>query len=186
MAEAYVALGSNLGDRLGTMRGALRRLGLLGTIEAVSSVYETDPVGVTEQPAFLNAAVRMRTELEPRPLLAALHSIETEFGRVRTTVNGQRTLDLDLLFYDDVVLNSVEVVLPHPRLHERAFVLVPLSDIAPNLLHPTVEVRVRELLSTIGDLRGVRPFTGESLAFGAKDGSTELQTINLGRSDEDG
>ena len=173
MAEAYIALGSNLGDRLRTMREAVGRLRVHGTIEAVSSVYETEPVGVTDQPAFLNAVLRLRTELGPAALLATMLAIEVDLGRLRTTVNGPRTVDLDLLFYDDLSVDTAELVVPHPRLHERAFVLVPLVDIAPDLLHPAQSVRVSELLSMLGGPRGVERFTGGSLAFWAKDGSTE-------------
>lgn len=165
MAEAYVALGSNLGDRLRRLREAVARLHVLGTIEAVSAVYETDPVGVTDQPAFLNAALRLRTDLRPEALLATLLGIESDLRRVRTVVNGPRTLDLDLLLYGDLVLDTADLTLPHPRLHERAFVLVPLADIAPDLQHPQTGLRVRDLLSSLGDARGVSRFAGGSLAL---------------------
>lgn len=165
MAAAYVALGSNQGDRLRLLREAVGRLSDYGTIEAVSAVYETAPVGVTEQAAFLNAALRLRTELGPEALLAAMHAIEADLGRVRTTVNGPRTLDLDLLFYDQLVLDTADLVLPHPRLHERAFVLVPLADIAPDLEHPNTGLSARDLVSALGDACGVRRFAGGSLTL---------------------
>ena len=158
MATAYVALGANLGDRFATLGEAVRRLGALGAVEAVSTVYETDPVGYDDQPPFLNAVTRLRTRLEPRPLLAALQAIEAGLGRVRTFANAPRTLDLDLLFYDGLVLDEPDLTLPHPRLHERAFVLVPLAEISAGLVHPRLGRRIGELLSALGSPAGVRPF----------------------------
>lgn len=155
LATAYVALGANLGDRLATLRDAVRRLGELGTVEVVSAVYETDPVGYEEQPAFLNAVARIRTGLAPVAVLAGLLRIEADLGRVRTFPNAPRTLDLDLLLYDDLVLASPDLILPHPRLHERAFVLVPLAEIAPGVRHPQLERTARDLLAEIGSADGV-------------------------------
>ena len=165
MAVAYVALGSNLGGRLATLRQAARRLGDLGVVEAVSPVYETDPVGYEDQPAFLNAVARLRTELEPATLLQELLAIERELGRRRSVPNAPRTLDLDLLLYDDLVLRTAELTLPHPRLHERGFVLVPLAEIAPDLIHPRLQTPVAELLNDLPVTAGVRPF-GAGVACG--------------------
>lgn len=161
MPVAYVALGSNLGDRLAILREALRRLRQLGRIEAVSSVYETDPVGYDDQPPFLNAVALLRTDLDPNTLLARLLAIEADLGRVRTFPNAPRTLDLDLLFYDDLILNAPDLTLPHPRLHERAFVLVPLAEIAPELIHPILGVGTKQLLEVVDDQdrKAVRVFS---------------------------
>ncbi len=165
MTAAYVALGSNLGDRMGLLREAVARLGDHGAVEAVSPVYETEPVGFTDQPAYLNAALRLGTDLPPASLLAGMLRVEASLGRARSFPNAPRKLDLDLLFYGDLVLDTADLVLPHPRLHERAFVLVPLAEIAPELLDPTTGLRVRELLAALGNPGGVKRFAGGSLTF---------------------
>jgi 2-amino-4-hydroxy-6-hydroxymethyldihydropteridine diphosphokinase len=152
MAEAYVAVGANLGDRAGTIRAALERLDALPgvSVEAVSSMSETDPVGpVLDQPKFLNGAARLETDLPPRELLAALLAVEAELGRVRDGPSGgPRPIDLDLLLYEDEVLDEPGLTLPHPRLHERRFVLEPLAELRPGLKVPgkgTVEALLAKL-----------------------------------------
>jgi 2-amino-4-hydroxy-6-hydroxymethyldihydropteridine diphosphokinase len=154
MSTAYVGLGANLGDRMATLREAVRRLEGLGEIVAVSSLYETAPVGYRDQPPFLNAAVALETPLTPTELMDALLGIERDLGRVRTFRNAPRTLDLDLLLVDDLVLATPELTLPHPRLPERAFVLVPLAEIAPAAGHPV-------LRQTAAALRAALPATGD-------------------------
>ena len=151
--RAYVGLGSNLGDSLGVLRGATARLAGLGAVLAVSPVYETDPVGYEDQPAFLNAVVLLDTTLEPEALLDGLLAIEAEFHRERTVRWGPRTLDLDLLWYEGVTRTDQRLTLPHPRAHERAFVLRPLADLEPEL--PLAGSTPAELLCELPD-QGVR------------------------------
>ena len=138
MKEAYAALGANLGDREASLREAIRRLGEIEGIcvRRVSSLYETDPVGYTDQPAFLNMAVALGTSLSPLDLLHAMLGIEREMGRVREVRWGPRVIDLDLLLYEGARSNTDELILPHPRMGERAFVLVPLQDVWSNRVEP--------------------------------------------------
>ena len=147
MASAFIGLGANLGGRAATLREAVGRLKDLGEIVAVSSLYETAPVGYLDQPPFLNAAVALETALTAPDLMSALLAIEHDLGRVRTFRNAPRTVDLDLLLVDDLVLDTPELTLPHPRLHERAFVLVPLAEIALDAIHPVLRRSVLQLLS---------------------------------------
>lgn len=134
MHEAYVALGANLGDREVSLAEALRKMAAEPGIEVrrISSIYETAPVGFTDQPAFLNMAACLGTDLKPLELLHRLLSIEQEMGRVREFRWGPRNIDLDLLVYGEISMDMPELTLPHPRMGERAFVLVPLRDIWPD------------------------------------------------------
>jgi 2-amino-4-hydroxy-6-hydroxymethyldihydropteridine diphosphokinase len=157
MPIAYIALGSNLGDREKILTTATDRLGWLGRVVARSSLYETEPVGYRDQPAFLNAVLGLETKLGPLPLLHALLSIERELGRDRSqgVYNGPRTLDLDLLLLGDAIVAGKELTLPHPALSQRRFVLAPLAEIAPQLRHP-------QLKQTMADLLAHLPIEGEN------------------------
>lgn len=150
--EAYIALGSNLGDRELNLLRAVAEIGRLpgSRVTALSSFYETSPVGAVKQDAFYNAVLRLSTELDPRSLLARMLRIEDEtFKRVRTIHQGPRRMDLDLLLYGDRTINEEDLVVPHPRLTERRFVLQPLCEIAPNLLHPLTGKSIRETLASL-------------------------------------
>jgi 2-amino-4-hydroxy-6-hydroxymethyldihydropteridine diphosphokinase len=152
--EAYIAIGSNLGDRQATIDSAIIELGSHNTIEIVahSSIIETPPVGEIEQGPYLNGVIHARTTLNARELLDALLAIETTHGRDRSTEQrwGPRTLDLDLILFGDEVIDEPGLQVPHPRLHERTFVLIPLTQIAPDLVIPVQNETPRQLLKALG------------------------------------
>ncbi|MDE1154545.1 MAG: 2-amino-4-hydroxy-6-hydroxymethyldihydropteridine diphosphokinase [Acidobacteriaceae bacterium] len=153
--RAAIALGSNLssayGDPSATVREAMLQLRTLGTVQAVSSLYRTAPVGYVDQPDFVNAAAVLETDLSALPLLRALLALEQNFGRDRTAgpAKGPRTLDLDLLLYGQQVLAEPELILPHPAMRERRFVLEPLAEIAPEWMYPGSDRSVAELLAAL-------------------------------------
>ena len=150
---AAIALGSNLPSSFGSpadnLREALSRLAALGNITAISTFHATDPVGYLDQPRFLNAAALLDTSLPPLDLLHSLLAIERAMGRDRSTAppKGPRIIDLDLLLYSDLIVQTPELTLPHPALHERRFVLAPLAEIAPTLQHPTLHSSIADLLA---------------------------------------
>ena len=156
-STAAIALGTNLGNREANLREALQHLETLGHVSAVSTFHDTDPVGYLDQPRFLNAAALLETSLPPINLLHALLAIEHSMGRDRSTAppKGPRIIDLDLLLYNkkvgtgetSVVLNTPTLILPHPAMHERRFVLAPLAEIAPTLQHSTLHLTIADLLS---------------------------------------
>jgi len=146
----FLSLGSNLGNREGYLREAISRLRDLGVIRQVSAFYETQPVEVqTEQPWFLNCALAMETELEPTAFLGRMLAVEQSMGRVRTEPKGPRTIDIDILFFGNEILDTPELTVPHPAMHQRRFVLQPLAEIAPAFMHPVLKRTVQELLDLL-------------------------------------
>lgn len=156
MSDVYIALGSNLGDRQAMLADAYRELEAIVRGMRRSSIYETEPVGHTDQPRFLNAVAMGTTDLPPLRLLRSLQRIETLLGRERPYPNAPRTIDLDLLFYDTIVMDTPDLTLPHPWLHERFFVLVPLVELAPELRHPVLARSVSDLLRELGPVTGIK------------------------------
>jgi 2-amino-4-hydroxy-6-hydroxymethyldihydropteridine diphosphokinase len=148
----YIALGCNLGNRLSNLKNAISNFTPQMDVKKKSPVYETPPWGYADQPSFLNQVVMAETYLEPEDLLGHLKRLETVLGREPSFQNGPRLIDLDILFYDDIIVDSPPLMIPHPRLHQRAFVLVPLNDIAPDLVHPLFSKSVSEMLLDIDRL----------------------------------
>ena len=150
---AYIGLGANLGDPRRQLEEALVRLAALEEVEVqkVSAFYLNPPLGPPGQPWYVNAAAQVRTRLEPEELLRALRQVEEDLGRVRGERWGPRIIDLDILLYDGVIMSGPELVLPHPEMHRRAFVLVPLAEIAPEAWHPGLEKTAGELLAELAE-----------------------------------
>ena len=151
METVYLALGSNLGDRASNLRSARQALTPAFAVEACSPVYETEPAYVLDQPRYFNQVCRATTALAPLDALRQLKAIETGLGRVSGRRFGARLIDLDLLMYGEVVLDTTELVLPHPRMAERPFVLVPLAELAPTVIHPRLGLTIAELRDRLGD-----------------------------------
>ena len=156
----YLSLGSNIGDRLANLRDAIAALPGAGvSVRKISSIYETEPVDLLEQPWFLNCALEAETSLEPQALLHALRAIESRIGRTKAVPKGPRIIDLDILFYADKIIATSELQVPHPRLSQRRFVLLPLAEIAPTLNDPISGATVQALLQQTKDRSTVRIFS---------------------------
>ncbi len=152
----YLSLGSNLGDRAGNLQTAIAQLAGLGKVEAVSSFYETEPVELTAQPWFLNCAIKLDTEKMPRQLIAGILALERGMGRQRKQKNGPRMIDIDILLFGSSILELPSLTVPHPKMHERRFVLEPLAEIAPEARHPVFRRTVQELRDALPTGQAVR------------------------------
>jgi len=150
-----LALGSNMGGRLANLKNVTSNLAPQMSLKAKSLVYETPPWGYKDQGAFLNQVIKVETYLEAPALLRHLKRLEKALGRAPSFENGPRLIDIDILFFDDLVINTPQLVIPHPRLHERAFVLLPLADIASDFVHPVLKKTVKQLLARV-DKSGIR------------------------------
>jgi 2-amino-4-hydroxy-6-hydroxymethyldihydropteridine diphosphokinase len=156
MALAYLSLGSNLGNRKGQLHEAIRRLEVMGRVASVSSFYETEPVELTEQPWFLNCALALETSKTPEQLMAEILTMEAQMGRRRIQNKGPRSIDIDILLFESVVMASPSLTIPHPAMQQRRFVLEPLVEIAPEAWHPVLGHSVRELLEALPAGQSVR------------------------------
>lgn len=151
MANVYIGIGSNLGDRKKYLRNAINLLHSVGTVEQIAALYETSAYGLIDQPSFLNSALLIKTTQEPEELLISLKEIEKQVGRVKRIRWGPREIDLDIVFYDDIRLNSKTLTIPHSDFHNRLFVLYPLFDLAPDFVSPTHQKTIKELLKVCHD-----------------------------------
>jgi 2-amino-4-hydroxy-6-hydroxymethyldihydropteridine diphosphokinase len=151
----YLALGANLGNRQGNLLQAIQSIRTFARVEKISSLYETTPVGYLDQPDFLNMAIQISTQLNPRGLIRSLKQIEKQIGRKTSFRNAPRPIDIDILLYDDHIIETEKLSIPHPRMSERAFVLAPLAEIAPQAIHPVLKLTISELLERV-DRSGVR------------------------------
>lgn len=152
----FLSLGSNVGDRAANLNAAIERLRTLGEIVAVSSFYDTEPVGLAAQPWFLNCAVKLDTEKMPKQLLAGILEVEQQMGRRRAQKNGPRIIDVDILLFGNSIIETKGLTVPHLAMHQRRFVLEPLAEIAPEVRHPVFKRTIRELRDALPQGQAVR------------------------------
>ena len=162
MALAYLGLGTNLRDRRQNLLAALDGISEQATIELLSSIYETEPVGYKEQPTFLNAVCCISTRLNPDHLLDQAKEIETSLGRIQSFRNAPRIIDIDILLYDNIVMKTDRLTIPHPQLSRRAFVLIPLAEIAPEVRHPETNQTIKQLRDSLESIEGVHKWADKS------------------------
>ena len=162
----YLSLGSNLGERAENLRTAIARLRDLGEVVAVSSFYETEPVEVASQPWFMNCAVKLDTEKMPRQLISGILNLEQDMGRQRKQPKGPRAIDLDILLFGGSIVEMKGLTIPHPRMHERRFVLEPLAEIAADIRHPVLKYSIRELRDALPPGQTVNKLPAESVMEG--------------------
>lgn len=158
----YLSLGSNVGDREAQLRDAMDRLGSAGRVVAASSFYETEPVEFTQQPWFLNCVVALETRQTPHQLMATLLGVEQAMGRRRVQKKGPRSIDIDILLFDDAIVESQKLTIPHPSMHQRRFVLEPLAEIAPQVFHPILGKTICELRQALPPGQKVKRMRPES------------------------
>ena len=162
LIRVYLGLGSNLGDRQHNLARAVELLAEKVSIEKLSSLYETEPIGYREQPWFLNAVCEATTSLTPEELLILAKEIEVALGRLPSFSNAPRPMDIDILFYGNEIIHSTQLTIPHPRLEERAFVLLPLAEIAPDLVHPVSRRKVKEMVEKVEGVGEVKKYKQET------------------------
>jgi 2-amino-4-hydroxy-6-hydroxymethyldihydropteridine diphosphokinase len=159
LTTAYLSLGSNLGNRQENLDRALKLMSERMRIGKISSIYDTEPVGLVNQPRFLNLACEVFTRLTPEGLLTLLKGFEQKMGRYSRS-GEPRIIDIDIILFGDVVLDTPDLVIPHPRMHERSFVLIPLTEIAPDVVHPVLKKKIKELNKAAKEVQGVMTFDG--------------------------
>jgi 2-amino-4-hydroxy-6-hydroxymethyldihydropteridine diphosphokinase len=159
LVTAYLSLGSNLGDRQENLDRALKLISERMRIGKISSIYDTEPVGLVNQPRFLNLACEVFTRLAPEALLALFKGFELKMGRYSRS-GEPRIIDIDIILYGDQVVNTPDLVIPHPRMHERSFVLIPLTEIAPDVVHPVLKKKIKELNKAAKEVQGTMKFDG--------------------------
>ncbi len=147
----FLTIGSNIGDRQKNIKTSIKELEKLGKIKTISSIYQTEPIGYKKQEKFLNLALKLETGLSPIELLKEIQKIENKMGRVKKIKNGPRNIDIDIIFYNDEIINTEKLIVPHPRMHQRKFVLAPLEEIANNAIHPTKNKTIKQLLNNLND-----------------------------------